>query len=384
MRTASSRLPHVARTGIRVAEHRDRAIAKRLRGADDAARDLAAIGDQDFVERGHDVRSLRRATIGLAAPHRSLHLHEPGRLALLDERLGAFAALGAAHRRGEILGRIVEQFCHRGRTRGAQHQPFGRGDRAGRAGEHLVAGVAHRGVERGGVRDREMGNADRAGLGPARRAPETPKRRAAVSPMRLTTKGEIAAGTTPILTSLMAKTASAVAMVMSATQARPKPPPMAKPSTAAITACGAAFTVSIMVPKRRLFSLTSSVAARRRRRAGGRKILDVGAGAKRAAGPAQHHDAHRPIVRDRRERREDLRDHLLAQSVAHLRPVEPQLQHRAAQIEPDMRGRAADQAWPAFCSGALEVPGSVPISLQMMLSMTSSAPPPIEPRRPSR
>ena len=53
------RLPHMACTGIRVAEHRDRAIAEGLRGADDAARNLAAIGDQDFVERDHDVRSPR-------------------------------------------------------------------------------------------------------------------------------------------------------------------------------------------------------------------------------------------------------------------------------------------------------------------------------------
>ena len=46
-------LPHMQGAGIGVAEDRNRAIAKRLRGTGDAAGDLAAVGDQDFRESDH-------------------------------------------------------------------------------------------------------------------------------------------------------------------------------------------------------------------------------------------------------------------------------------------------------------------------------------------
>ena len=46
-------LAHMQRIGIGIAEDGDRAIAQRLRRAHDPARDLAAIGDQDFAEAAH-------------------------------------------------------------------------------------------------------------------------------------------------------------------------------------------------------------------------------------------------------------------------------------------------------------------------------------------
>ena len=46
-------VPHMQCVGVRIAVDRDRAIAQSLSRADDAAGDLAAIGDQDFAERGH-------------------------------------------------------------------------------------------------------------------------------------------------------------------------------------------------------------------------------------------------------------------------------------------------------------------------------------------
>src|SRR5208282_2575259 len=49
-------LPPMQRVGIRVAEDRDRTIAESPRRADDAAGDLAAIGDQDFAELDHDLK----------------------------------------------------------------------------------------------------------------------------------------------------------------------------------------------------------------------------------------------------------------------------------------------------------------------------------------
>jgi hypothetical protein len=51
-------LPPMQRIGIRIAVDRDRAIAESSGRADDAAGDLAAIGDQDFAERDHDLKAL--------------------------------------------------------------------------------------------------------------------------------------------------------------------------------------------------------------------------------------------------------------------------------------------------------------------------------------
>ena len=45
-------LAHERHSGVDVGMHRDRADAERLRGADDAARDLAAVGDQKRGDHG--------------------------------------------------------------------------------------------------------------------------------------------------------------------------------------------------------------------------------------------------------------------------------------------------------------------------------------------
>ncbi len=84
------------------------------------------------------------------------------------------------------------------------------------------------------------------------------KRRAWVKPTRSVTNGAICAGGIPKLVSLRRNFASAVTSVTSATQARPKPPPMAAPSTKAITTCGCSLSLIMTSPKARLLLATSS------------------------------------------------------------------------------------------------------------------------------
>src|SRR5262249_9652050 len=59
------RLAHMERVGVRVGVDRDGLDAEPLAGADDAARDLAAIGDEDLRERRRPGRGLRPPGLAL-------------------------------------------------------------------------------------------------------------------------------------------------------------------------------------------------------------------------------------------------------------------------------------------------------------------------------
>ena len=86
--------------------------------------------------------------------------------------------------------------------------------------------------------------------------------------------------------------------------------------------------------------------SRRGRIAGDREVFQIGAGAKRAAGPAQHHHAHGTVVSDRREGRQNLARHLCAERIADLRAVEREVQDRAASLELDVRSLWQVRHWP--------------------------------------
>ncbi|MCY1239798.1 hypothetical protein D9M72_526110 [compost metagenome] len=77
---------------------------------------------------------------------------------------------------------------------------------------------------------------------PLMRSPVRPRRRVAAAPMRCTTNGAICAAMMPSVVSDSAKRASRVASTMSAAHARPMPPPIAAPSTAAMTGTGSALS----------------------------------------------------------------------------------------------------------------------------------------------
>ena len=98
---------------------------------------------------------------------------------------------------------------------------------------------------------------------------------------------------------------------------------------------------------------------------------DVGAGAEMAAGAAQHDHPRVAIDLGRGECGAQRLHHGHRHRVALRRPVQRQVQHRAV------------VAHEQFAHRRLR-PGSVPSSLQMMPSITSSAPPPMRFRRPSR
>src|SRR5450759_2385830 len=94
---------------------------------------------------------------------------------------------------------------------------------------------------------------------PSMRSPDSASRRAWAWPMRATTKGAIWAGTRPSVVSLSANFASLRASAMSAAQARPKPPPMAAPSTTATTTLGRRASAIMKSPKVRLCAAIGSV-----------------------------------------------------------------------------------------------------------------------------
>src|SRR5690606_17876657 len=105
------------------------------------------------------------------------------------------------------------------------------------------------------------------------------------------------------------------------------------------------------------------------------------------AGAAQHHGSHVAASSDRVEHGLELGDHLQAHGVAYLGAVEHEDEHTVvAELRPHVRARRK-----AVRLGHRRHPcpgfgrrGSVPSSLQMIPSMISSAPPPIEASRPSR
>ena len=105
-----------------------------------------------------------RARLCSERTHRSLHLRDPGRLALFDKRFGALTTLRTADCRRKALGRVVKQLRYRARTGGAQHQRFRGGDGARGAFKHLIAGIAYGRIEGDGVGNRDMRDADRGSL----------------------------------------------------------------------------------------------------------------------------------------------------------------------------------------------------------------------------
>ena len=101
-----------------------------MRGADDPARDFAAVGDKDRGKtRAHHFAS------------------RPVRRALLDEGGDALAALGPAQARSEASRGVLE-IGGRSRRRGRRDQPLGRGVGARRAAADLLAQSRERRVAR--------------------------------------------------------------------------------------------------------------------------------------------------------------------------------------------------------------------------------------------
>src|SRR5450830_1467841 len=90
------------------------------------------------------------------------------------------------------------------------------------------------------------------------RSPPNSQRRARASPSRRSTKGAIWAGTMPSVTSGAASTAPGVASTQSAQHTRPRPPPMAGPSTAASRVWGRAHSASSSCPNSRFMGTSGS------------------------------------------------------------------------------------------------------------------------------
>jgi hypothetical protein len=113
-------------------------------------------------------------------------------------------------------------------------------------------------------------------------------------------------------------------------------------------------------------------------------VLEIGAGAEGAACATQDHDLDVAAVLQDFENRLQLANQRRIQCVLHLRPVQRHVKTRPLATQ--------DQGFVLFCklghenSGAQRFSrrGRVPMCLQMICSITSSAPPPIEARRESR
>ena len=207
-----------------------------------AARDLAAIGDQDGAEGGHAVASpaptlrcgtQRRGSLRFSrrrrrdAFHHSRSIFSPRRLALLDEGADALAASPASARRTVRAARAwAQRLAHRG-----AHQLLGLGDRPRRAAQALVDGRRAHGHQLAVVVGHLVHQADAQGVlarrGAARRSPGAAPAR---SRCAATTNGAICAGMRPTVTSGVPICALFSAIAQSATATRPTPPPMAAPS----------------------------------------------------------------------------------------------------------------------------------------------------------
>ena len=90
------------------------------------------------------------------------------------------------------------------------------------------------------------------------RAPLSRHCRATASPSRCQTKGAICAGGRPSVTSGVANTERSVAITTSAQHTRPKPPPMAGPSTAITSHCGSSVSACSTSPKPRFMAISGS------------------------------------------------------------------------------------------------------------------------------
>ncbi|MCY1437298.1 hypothetical protein D9M71_534550 [compost metagenome] len=105
-------------------------------------------------------------------------------------------------------------------------------------------------------------------------------------------------------------------------------------------------------------------------------VLDVTAGTEVPADAADHQCANPWFIAYRGQHRAQLGDHLQAHRIAAFRAVEGDVQHAVVQLQ--QQSLANRQAVHFF------FPGRMPMSLQMIPSMISSAPPPIDTSRTSR
>ena len=105
-------------------------------------------------------------------------------------------------------------------------------------------------------------------------------------------------------------------------------------------------------------------------------VLDVAAGTEMSAATAEHQRANSTVIANGRQHRAQFADHLQAHRIAAVRAIEGDVQHTAMQFQ--KQRLAFGQATHFF------FPGRMPISLQMIPSMISSAPPPIDTSRTSR
>src|SRR6218665_854342 len=143
----------------------------------------------------------------------------PGGGALFAQRRNALGAF-AAHAGGKQAGRVVEQralvFLAAATQQGLEHAVG-----APCAGAQAPDPPRHQHIQP---------------------TPTRPRRCTVRRPSRATTKGAICAGMRPSEVSLSANFASAVASTRSHAQASPMLPPIAAPSTAAITGTGSALS----------------------------------------------------------------------------------------------------------------------------------------------
>ncbi|MNF96347.1 hypothetical protein D3C84_791340 [compost metagenome] len=105
-------------------------------------------------------------------------------------------------------------------------------------------------------------------------------------------------------------------------------------------------------------------------------VLDIAAGTEVPTDAADHQGANPRFIADRGQHRTQFGDHLHTHGVATFRAVEGDVQHAVVQFQ--QQGLANRQVVHFF------LPGRMPMSLQMIPSMISSAPPPIDTRRTSR
>ena len=239
-------------------------------------------------------------------------------------------------------------------------------------------------------------------------------------------RGRSAPGSMPTVTSGRADLrAPSRRSTQSLTASRPTPPPMAAPSTKAITALGRVSAISSNAPKRRLEAAVASCAA-------------IACAAPHFSMPLRSPPAQKlppaPISTTTRTSASsracwnvsaNSRHHRRRKRVAHLGPVEGDLQHRPVAFQdqgfmghgclashsichpglvPGIPSSACSQRlgstrhspraaplarWtpgtrPGVTRHLFRLPGRMPMCLQMMDSMISSAPPPMEPSRVSR
>ena len=105
-------------------------------------------------------------------------------------------------------------------------------------------------------------------------------------------------------------------------------------------------------------------------------VLDVATGAEMPAGTAQHQRPHLWVFAHPGQHSAQFANHVQAHGVAAFRPIKGDVQHAAVAVQ--QQGVARGQQAHAF------LPGRMLISLQIIPSMISSAPPPIDTSRTSR